>query len=100
MNIQGTAVDDRLTLVFEVSTATSLVETLLRPLVLARPRHRRQLGRDYPPGRPRWPLRGHLLEVARQQGGPQQRERRMVLQGRSGRTRARSRGLSDREITD
>ena len=68
-----------------------------RPGVLARPRDRRQLGRDHPPGHPDWPLRGHLPEIARHQGGPQQRERRMDRGRRPVRTRARGRGLRDRK---
>ena len=56
----------------------------------AGPRDRRQPGRDRRPGHPGRDSGGDLLEVPRQQGGPQQRQRRVDRIGRSGRTRARA----------
>ena len=64
----------------------------------ARPRGQRYPRRARAPGHPGRDRGGDLLEVARQQGRPQQRERRVDRVGRPGRAaRARKSGLTDRE---
>ena len=68
-----------------------------RRCLCARQRRPWQPRRDYPPDRPGHDSGGDLLAVPRQQGGPEQRQRRVDRIGRSGRTRARHSGLSNRE---